>query len=381
MLTDPDDVRLQGYTGSRRRRAGPTRLTHRGHSRGKFAAMHRCSFKDVVGYDPRPAGEPMRRREFITFLGGAAAARPFAALAQQPAKVTRVGVLASQLLPPVRRFARKLQELGYVEGQNLRIEYRFAEGHDDRYPAMAAELVALPVDLIVTSGTPAALAAKRATSTIPVVMGTIGEAVSTGVVSNLARPGGNITGFTALNLELEGKRLELLKELLPHLSRVGILVNTMNPLLDVSQRSLRPAAKALGLTLNLFEVRNKEEIESALLRLNQAHPDGVVVAADTVLLSNRREITAALAKARIPTIYAFREYAEVGGLLVYGADLGALLERAAGYVDKIVKGDNPGDLPVQQATEFELIVNLKAATGLGVKVPPSLLARADEVIE
>ena len=323
----------------------------------------------------------MRRREFITLFGGAAAVWPLAARAQQPREITRVGVLASQLLPPIRRFARKLQELGYIEGKNLRIEYRFAEGHDDRYPAMAAELVALPVDLIVTSGTPAALAAKRATRTIPVVIGTIGEAVSTGVVSNLARPGENITGFAALNLELEGKRLGLLKELLPHLSHVGILVNTMNPLLDVSLLSLRPAAKSLGLTLQLFEIRNKDEIASALLRLDQAHPDGVIVAADTVLLSSRQEIAAALAKARLPAIYAFREYAEVGGLLVYGADLGVLFERAASYVDKIAKGAKPGDLPVQQATEFELIVNLKAAAVLGLKVPPSLLGRADEVIE
>lgn len=307
--------------------------------------------------------------------------RPLSARAQQPVQITRVGILASQLLPPIRRFTRKLQQLGYIEGQNLRVEYRFAEGHDDRYPTMAAELVALPVDLIVTSGTPAALAAKRATSTIPIVIGTIGEAVSTGVVSNLARPENNITGFTALNLDLEGKRLELLKELLPHLKIVGMLVNTMNPLLDVSLLSLRPAAKALGLTLNLFEIRNRDEIESALLRLEQAHPDGVIVAADTVLLSNRREIVAALAKARLPAVYAFREYAEVGGLLVYGADLGVLFERAAGYIDKIVKGAKPGDLPVQQAAEFELIVNSKAAAELGLKVPPSLLSRADEVIE
>jgi putative ABC transport system substrate-binding protein len=323
----------------------------------------------------------MNRRAFIAAVGGAAAACPLAARAQQPMKMTSIGVLASQLFPPIRRFARKLQELGYIEGQNLGVEYRFAEGHDDRYPAMAAELVALPVDLIVTSGTPAALAAKRATNTIPVVMGSIGEAVSTGVVSNLGRPGGNITGFAALNVELEGKRLEVLKELLPHLSRVGMLVNTMNPLLDVSLQSLRPAAKTLGLTLDLFEIRDKDQIESALLRLDQAHPDGVVVAADTVLLSKRREIVAALAKGHLPAIYAFREYAEVGGLIVHGANLGILFERAAGYVDKIVKGAKPGDLPVQQATEFELVINLKTAKALGLEVPPTLLATADEVIE
>jgi putative tryptophan/tyrosine transport system substrate-binding protein len=212
-------------------------------------------------------------------------------------------------------------------------------------------------------------------------MGSIGEAVSTGIVSNLGRPGGNITGFAALNVELEGKRLEVLKELLPHLSRVGMLVNTMNPLLDASLQSLRPAAKTLGLTLDLFEIRDKDQIESALLRLDQAHPDGVVVAADTVLLSKRREIAAALAKGHLPAIYAFREYAEVGGLIVHGANLGVLFERAAGYVDKIVKGAKPGDLPVQQATEFELIINLKTAKALGLEIPPTLLARADEVIE
>jgi ABC-type uncharacterized transport system substrate-binding protein len=324
----------------------------------------------------------MKRREFIkVVVGSAATTWPLRSRAQQAANVTTVGVLASQMLPPVRRFAPKLRELGYTEGQNLRIEYRFAEGHDDRYPALASELAALPVDLIVTSGTPAALAAKRATMTIPIVMATIGEAVSTGVVSSLARPGGNITGFTALNLELEGKRLALLKELLPHLSRVGILANKTNPLFDISLRNLRPAANTLGLTLEIFEVRDKDDIDSALLRIDRARPDGVVVAADTLLLSKRREITKTLARSRLPAIYAFREYADAGGLMIYGANLGVLFERAADYVDKIVKGAKPGELPVQQATEFELTINLKAAAEIGVKIPPTLLARADEVIE
>lgn len=294
----------------------------------------------------------MKRREFITLLAGASAGWPLTLSAQQFPKMTTVGVLVSQRFPPVRRFAAKLQELGYTEGQNLRIEYRFAEGHDERYAALASELAKLPVDVIVTSGTPAALAAKRATSTIPIVMASIGEAVSTGVVPNLARPSGNITGFTGLNLELEGKRLALLKELLPNLSRVGILANRANPLFDVS-----------------------------LQHLDQARPDGVVVAADTSLLSKRREIAASLARSRLPTIYAFKEYVEVGGLMIYGASLGAMFERAAGYVDKIVKGAKPGDLPVQQATEFELTINLKVAAGLGLKVPSSLIARADELIE
>jgi putative ABC transport system substrate-binding protein len=328
----------------------------------------------------KDAGE-MKRREFITLLAGASAGWPLTLSAQQFPKMTTVGVLVSQRFPPVRRFAAKLQELGYTEGQNLRIEYRFAEGHDERYAALASELAKLPVDVIVTSGTPAALAAKRATSTIPIVMASIGEAVSTGVVPNLARPSGNITGFTGLNLELEGKRLALLKELLPNLSRVGILANRANPLFDVSLQYLRPAANGLGLTLELFEVRDQEEIDSALRHLDQARPDGVVVAADTSLLSKRREIAASLARSRLPTIYAFKEYVEVGGLMIYGASLGAMFERAAGYVDKIVKGAKPGDLPVQQATEFELTINLKVAAGLGLKVPSSLIARADELIE
>lgn len=324
----------------------------------------------------------MRRREFIkAFAGSAATVWPLTARAQQPAKVTTVGILASQLLPPVRRFALRMHELGYTEGQNLRIEYRFAEGHDDHYPALASELAELPVDLIVTSGTPAALAAKRATRIIPIVMATIGEAVGTGVVPSLAHPGGNITGFTALNLELEGKRLALLKELVPALSRVGILANKANPLFDISLRHLRPAADTLGLTLEVFDVRDKDDIESTLVQIDRARPDGIVVAADTLLLSKGRTIAASLTKSRLPAIYAFREYAKGGGLMIYGANLGVLFERAADYADKIIKGAKPGELPVQQATEFELTINLKTAAELRLKVPPSLLARADEVIE
>jgi putative ABC transport system substrate-binding protein len=322
----------------------------------------------------------MKRREFITLLGGAAA-WPFVARAQQAGGVRRIGVLASQPLPPIQRLSRKLQEYGYIEGQNLRFEPRFVEGRDDRYPAMAAELVALPVDLIVTWGAPAALAAKQATTMIPFVMGSIGDPVSVGVVSNLARPDRNITGFATQNLDLEGKRLELLKDLVPHLSRVGILGNATNSFLDVSLKRLRPAADELHVALDLFTVRNSDEIEDALLRLDQARPDGVLIAPDLLLLTKRREITAAMAKSRLPAVYPFREYAEPGGLMVHGANLGVLFERAAGYVDRILKGAKPADLPVQLATEFELIINLKAASALRLTIPPTLLARADEVIE
>jgi len=320
----------------------------------------------------------------MILLSGAAAAWPRAAHAQQPQDTTRlvrIGVLASYPLPPLRRFSQKLKELGYVEGEALRFEYRFAEGHDDRYSILAAELVALPVDLILTSGTPAALAAKTATSTVPIVMASVGDAANTGIVSSLARPGGNITGFSALNVELEGKRLELLKELIPHLSRVGMLANAANPLLDVSLKNLRPAAATLGLSLDIFEIRNTNEIDGALLKLVQARPEAVVIAADTLLLNSRREIVEALAKSNLPAIYPFREYSAVGGLLVHGANLNVLFERAAAYVDRILKGARPGDLPVQQATEFELIINLQAAKTLGLMIPQSILARADEVIE
>jgi putative ABC transport system substrate-binding protein len=323
----------------------------------------------------------VRRREFITLLGGAAASWPLAARAQSSNRMRRIGILASQPLPPLQRFARKLGEYGYIEGQNVRFVSRFVEGRDDRYLAMATELAALPVDVFVTWGTPAALAAKQATKTIPVVMGAIGEPVSVGIVSNLARPDANITGFATQNVDLEGKRLELLKDLLPHLSRVGMLANATNPLLDVSLQKLRPAAERLHISVDLFDIRSSDEIEAALLRLDQARPDGVLVAPDLLLLTQRREIAAALAKSKLPTVYPFREYVDVGGLIIHGANLGILFERAAGYVDRILRGAKPGDLPVQLATEFELIINLKTASIIGLTVPPTLIARADEVIE
>jgi putative tryptophan/tyrosine transport system substrate-binding protein len=321
----------------------------------------------------------MRRREFIALVGGAATAWPLAVRAQQHIPV--VGILASQLLPPLQRFERKLREYGYVEGQNVRFVPRFAEGRDDRYPAMAAELVALPVDLIVTWGTPAAVAAKQATSSIPVVMGAVGDPLGVGIVSNLARPHGNITGFASQNVDLEGKRLELLKDLLPHLSRVAMLANAANPMVDASLRSLRPAAEQLRIKFDIFDARTGAEIKTALQRLNDAQPDGVLVAPDLFLLTHRSEIAAALAKYRLPAVYPFREYAGVGGLMIHGANLSILFERSAGYVDRILKGTKPADLPVQLATEFELIINLKTASAMGLAIPPALIARADEVIE
>jgi putative tryptophan/tyrosine transport system substrate-binding protein len=321
----------------------------------------------------------MNRRAFITVIAGAAAAWPRAARAQSE-RVRTIGILASQPLPPIQRFARKLRDYGYVEGQNLRLVSRFAEGRDERYPGMAAELAAIPVDLIVTWGTPAALAAKQATTTIPIVMGAVGDPISVGIVSNLARPDGNITGFAAQNVDLDGKRLELLKDLLPHLARVGMLANSANPMLDASLQKLRPAAEALRVAVEVCDIQGGG-LEAALLQLTQTHPDAVLVAPDLLLLTRRKEIAAALAKSHLPAVYPFREYTDVDGLMIHGANLGVLFERAAGYVDRILKGSKPADLPVQLATEFELIINLKTASAIGLTIPPTLIARADEVIE
>jgi ABC-type uncharacterized transport system substrate-binding protein len=289
----------------------------------------------------------------------------------------RIGVLATLPLPPVQRFFRKLRGYGYVEGRNLRLEARYAEGRDDRYPALAAELVALPVDIIVTWGTPAALAAKQATTTIPIVMGAIADPVSVGIVSNLARLEGNITGFSSLNADLEVKRMELLKDLLPQLARVGVLGNAANPFLEVALQKLRPTAKQLGVAIELVEIHNSDEIEDALVRLDRARPDAVLIPADNLLLTKRSEIAAALTRSKLPAVYAIREFAAAGGLIVHGANLGVLFERAAGYVDRILKGARPADLPVQLATEFDL----RTAAALGLSISPNLIARADEVIE
>jgi putative ABC transport system substrate-binding protein len=292
----------------------------------------------------------------------------------------RIGILGDLRLLPIERFRVKLHELGYVEGENLRIEYRFTEGRNERYPAMAAELVTLNVNVIVVWATPAALAAKQATSTIPIVA-VMGDVLSTGLISNLAHPGGNITGFTSMNIELEDKRLELLKEIVPRLSRVGVLWNAANPVNHVTVARVRNVAETWGLAVNLIDVQNKDEVGDALIRLARARPDGVLVAPDIMLLTERKQIVAAMAANGLPAIYPHREYAEAGGLAVYGANISVLFQRAAVYVDKILKGTKPGDLPVQQATELELIINLGTATALGLPIAPSLLARADEVIE
>jgi ABC-type uncharacterized transport system substrate-binding protein len=323
----------------------------------------------------------IRRRDFITLLGGAAAAWPVTAGAQQPSRMRRIGLMANLPLQPIERFRKRLQELGYTEGKNLVIEYRFAEGRDDRYTAFARELVELSVDVIVVWGTPAAFAAKQATTKIPILIGAAGDVLNTGLVSNLARPEGNITGFIALNVELEEKRLELLKDLIPRLSRVAVLTNISNPLNRVNLDVAHRAAETLSVTIEAFEVQSSRDVEGALRKLIDARPDAALLASDTSLLTERKLIAETMAANRIPAIYPFREYLEVGGFIFYGANLSILFEQAAGYVDKLLRGEQLGSLPVQQATRFEVVINLKAATALNLIIPPIVLVRANEVIE
>ena len=323
-----------------------------------------------------------RRREFITLLGGAAVAWPLAARAQQPVTKTRhIGVLANEWWPPIESLREGLRERGYVEGQNLHFEYRWAQDRNERYPPLAAELVALPVDVIVTWGTPAALAAKRATSTIPIVMGAIGDPVRVGVVSNLARPGANITGFAALTFEMEEKRLELLKELLPgRFSHVAVFTTT-NPAVRGALQNMQPAAAAFGVTLYPLEIHEVKDFDHAFQAIRRDRPDAAMVLADPFLGGHLARIAAFMAQIGLPAIYPYRHGVEEGGLISYATNYHSLFRRAAEYIDRILKGAPPGDLPVQLPTAFELLINLKTAKALGLDVPPTLVARATEVIE
>ena len=321
----------------------------------------------------------MKRREFLSFAVGAAIGLPLAANAQS-GRVRRIGLMANLSLLPIERFRGRMKQLGYVEGQNLLVEYRFAEGRDELYTGFAEELVSKPVELIVAWGTPAAFAAKRATSKIPVVI-TVGDVINTGLVSNLARPDANITGFVALNVELEEKRLELIKEIVPRLSKVAVLGNRANPLNKINSEAVRRVAERLSVSIDVVNIVRSDEVEAALGAIASVHPDAVIIASDTLLLSERARITTFMADNGIPAVYPFREYAEAGGFISYGANIATLLERAADYVHRILNGESPQNLPIQQATSFEMIINLKATAKLGLTLPPAVLARADEVIE
>ncbi len=323
----------------------------------------------------------MRRRKFIALFGGTAIVWPYVVIAQQTDRMRKIGVLANEPWSAIDGLRQGLRELGYIEGHNLRLEYRYAEGQTERYPALAAELVALPVDAIVTTGTPAALAAKRATTTIPIVMATGGDPVGTGAVSNLARPGGNITGLSSLTSEVDAKRFELLRELLPTFSRVGVLMNPINPFNIIAAQHMRSVAERLGVRLDFVEVSTEAEFDEALRSLRRLHPDAVVVIADAFLLGHRTRIAQFMAESHLPAIYAYRDHVEAGGLMTYATNFRDLFRRAAIFVDKIFKGAKPGDLPIEQPTKFEFVINLNTAKALGLTIPPVLLARADEVIE
>lgn len=322
----------------------------------------------------------MRRRDFVSLVAGASVAWPLTARAQQPSRPQRIGLLATAPLQPIESFRKRLNDLGHVEGRNVAVEARFVAGDDARYPAMAAELAGLPVDMIVAWGTPAAFAAKRATATIPIVF-VAGDVLNTGLVSNLARPEANITGFSALNAELEEKRIELLKEINPAWSRVAVLGNALNPLHRVNLAAARRAAQKLGMTLDVFEVRDSAEIEPALRRLVAARPDAVVIGSDTTLMTERRRIAETMRDNKLPAVYPFREYIEAGAFIIYAANISLLFQKAAEYADRILKGETPAVLPVQQATTVEIIINQKVAAALGLTLPGTVLVRADDVIE
>jgi putative tryptophan/tyrosine transport system substrate-binding protein len=326
----------------------------------------------------------MKRREFITLLGGAAVAWPLEARAQQAAKIFRIGFLgatsASSWASRVEAFRLGLRDLGYVEGKNILIEFRWAEEKYDQLPALAAELVRQRVDVLVSFGTPGTLAAKRATTAIPIVILYIGDAVAAGVVASLRQPGGNITGSTYFLPQLFAKRLELLKEVMPHITEVAILVKPDNPLYVSMVQGLESTANSLNIGLQRFDVHRPSEFEAAFLAMAKRRVDAVLIAEDAVFLSNVGAIADLAARQSLP-LAGFNEVAEAGGLIGYGVNFHAMCQRGASFVDKVLRGVKPADIPVEQATRFETVLNIRAAKMLSVMIPTSILLRADRVIE
>ena len=328
----------------------------------------------------------MKRRTFLALAAGSFLAAPLAAGAQQSGKVYRIGYLdqesADRNRPYFEAFLQGLRDLGWIEGQNIGIEVRFAEGKTDQLPTLAAELVRLKVDLIVTSTTPAALAAKQATATIPIVIGFVADPVSSGLVGSLARPGGNITGWTSLaGLEFRAKQIELLKKAVPTTIRFGVLWNPANQVHQPMLKVIEAAAQRLKVELYPVGVRDPKEFEGTFSALVGKRVEALVVFPDGMFLAQTPLIIALAARSRLPAMYGVRESAEAGGLMVYGANVSDMHRRGASFVDKILKGAKPGDLPVEQPTKFELIINLKTAKALGLTIPRSLLLQADRVIE
>jgi putative ABC transport system substrate-binding protein len=326
-----------------------------------------------------------RRRFLLTSVVGALAA-PVAAEAQQAVKIYRVGWLSAgsrDYNPPAdQAFLRGLRVRGWIEGQNVVVEHRYAEGRNERLPALAAELVQRKVDVIVAVADAAAHAAKDTTKSVPVVMLLVGDPVASKLVASLARPGGNVTGMTFTpTLELLGKRLALLKEAVPHASRVAILSNPANPSHVRELRAVQAAAEPLKLQIHRLEARNPEDFDRVFAAMARERADGLLVLVDSMFTIHRTRLAELATRYRLPTLVGLREYVEAGGLMAYGVNIVDYVEDAAFYVDKILKGIRPGDLPVKQPTKFELVINLKTAKALGLTIPPSLLARADQVIE
>ena len=329
----------------------------------------------------------MDRRTFITGMTGTLLAAPLVAQAQQAGRIARIGVLATRTAGDSRLegLLQGLRDLGYVEGRNLLIEYRDAEGKTERFPALAAELVSLKCDVIVTTGgTLAAQAAKQATTTLPIVFASVGDAVAEGLVTSLARPGGNVTGLTVAATELVSKSLEAIKQAVPRVSRVAILLKP-----DAMPESAKKdrleaadvAARALGVQLQVVEARGPEDFDRAFSDMTRARADALAVPAINLFTLERRRLVNLAAKNRLPAVYPNRDFVDAGGLMSYGPDLAEMSRRAASYVDKILKGAKPGDIPVERPTKFELVINLKTAKALGLTIPPALLQRADQVIE
>jgi putative tryptophan/tyrosine transport system substrate-binding protein len=326
----------------------------------------------------------MRRRNFIKGIIGSAAAWPLAARAQQPAKLPTIGFLGysapSAASSWITAFVQRLRELGWIENRDMAIEYQWAEGHIDRLAEIATAFVGLKVSVIVTYGTPGALAAKQATSFIPIVFALVGDPVGTGVVTTLARPGANLTGLSNQAADLHGKRLELLREVVPSLRRLAILGNPSNPSSALEMNAAQSLARAVDIAVATFEIRRTDDITPAFEALT-GRVDALYVSTDMLVLTNRVRINTLALGAKLPTMHGARQYVEAGGLMSYGTDYAAQFRRAADYVDKILRGTKPSDIPVEQPTKFDLIINLTTAKALGLKIPESFLLRADEVIE
>jgi len=326
----------------------------------------------------------IQRREFVVTLGSAAAVWPLAARGQQPRKLPTIGFLVAGTRSTYGQWfaalVERLRELGWIEGHNVAIEYRWAEGRNERYAEIAAEFARLKVDVIVTVTTPAALAAKQATAVIPIVFAAVADPVGTGLVASLARPGANVTGLSNQVSETSGKKLEFLREVVPGLRRLAIMANVNNPAVVLEKGEVQAAALTLGLEIATSDILRVEDIASTFDAL-KGRADALYVCADPLMNTHRVRINTLALGVRLPTMHGFREYVEAGGLMSYGANIPNLFRRAGDYVDKILRGAKPADLPVEQPTKFDLVVNLTTAKALGLEIPATLLARADEVIE